>query len=631
MGGESIGGTLRLVPMPVPLPMPRALSTLLLLLPLALVLGQAFARAITRDRSLRTILAPGLALVVWLTSVHVAALVLRSFVRGIVAGTIAVAVAGAVAFFVMRRRPDVTSGRRCSRWLWVSALAATVVIAPAALQWNFHDELSPLGHMAMAGEIQNDVYPPRHLVFAEVPLRYHYAFDLLTASIGSVGRVPIDDAIDLATLGLWAYAWCLAWVLGERLGIRRPWLTSVCTLFVGSLPVGCSRKGESIIRDVVSMRWRGGRPCANPPLVSYFFQHPWSIGLPLALLVLLLLTEREAKSPRARLAAIALVLGLLSLGQIVLFACLLPTVIVAEAWHGGRVDVRRGAQMLLAAAAALALAWAMGGFFTAAPGLAHGFGLELVPGSDFDLAGAIVWNLRSLGLALPLGLVGLVVLRRERLALALLVGGSLLVVNAVRYAYSWDIAKFGVVTALALGVLSSAALARVLPGRVRAGGHLVRVAAGAALLCGLTASALLFPLAYALDVKELPPHKKGTAVLDDADVQAVAWLRRHIRPGEVVLRRRSVSRGYAQWGGLPQAVQDRRIRGFGFPLERIEARNQILRSPLASIRPYIREGVRWVVLDERDVKYAVVVSEWMRRGRARLAATFGGVRVYAIR
>jgi len=37
---------------------------------------------------------------------------------------------------------------------------------------------------------------------ADLPLRYHYGFDLLSASLTAVLRLPVDRAIDAATLGL---------------------------------------------------------------------------------------------------------------------------------------------------------------------------------------------------------------------------------------------------------------------------------------------------------------------------------------------------------------------------------------------------------------------------------------------
>src|SRR5262249_21809291 len=124
------------------------------------------------------------------------------------------------------------------RWMWLSALFVTAYLAPSAIGWSFHDELFVTGHLSMASGIENGIYPPRHLSFPQLELRYHYGFDLLVAAVGSILRLNADRTIDLITLVAWGYSWCLAWAIGERF-VGRGWGggTAAVMLFGGGLPL----------------------------------------------------------------------------------------------------------------------------------------------------------------------------------------------------------------------------------------------------------------------------------------------------------------------------------------------------------------------------------------------------------
>src|SRR5262249_31575768 len=78
-----------------------------------------------------------------------------------------------------------------------------------------------------------------------------------------------------------------------------------------------------------------------------------------------------------------------------------------------------------------------------------------------SLTGWAGWHFANFGLILPLGAVGLFFLARERLLFALLVGGSLVIFESLRYRWTWDIAKFATVAALVLSFGASAALRRL--------------------------------------------------------------------------------------------------------------------------------------------------------------------------
>ncbi len=245
------------------------------------------------------------------------------------------------------------------------------------------------GHLSITSEIENGVYPPRHLSFPELELRYHYGFDLLVAAVAAIVRLRADHAIDLVTLLAWGYSWCLVWETGERL-IGRGWGggTAAVVLFGGGIP---------FFSSAPTLAWRlaglgtVGEHDLNPPVVSYFFQHPWTLGIPLAFATVLVVSERDAPAPWARSAAIGVLLVALSFCQIVLFLCLAGALLVAEPAAEGKIAWRRAFRPLLLLGTVLLVASHLHGFFAPSPAGSENM-VELRPLSlGGSLAGWASW------------------------------------------------------------------------------------------------------------------------------------------------------------------------------------------------------------------------------------------------
>src|SRR5262249_5176352 len=179
-----------------------------------------------------------------------------------------------------------------------------------------------------------------------------------------------------------------------------------------------------------------------------------------------------------------------------------------------------GAAVLMLGAILL-VATHLHGFFAPAPsGTENVFELRSVPMGG-SLSGWMGWHFANFGLILPLGVVGLFFLARERLLFALLVAGSLVVFESLRYRWSWDIIKFAIVAALVLSFGASAALRRLFELRPDILGRAAVTLATA----GLVAAGLVFPLATGFYGDDGPFGQKP-AVLSPDDRQAVEWLRK---------------------------------------------------------------------------------------------------------
>jgi len=618
--------------MTVPVPFSPAYSSLALALPGIWLLARAIAHRLTRDLGLRTVLPIGLGLAIWVVAVQLASLAAGSFHVGLPAGTLAAAAAGISLEIARRRRPDAEAptGRRPSAWMWITAITTAAAIVPAAFAFWFHDELLLAGHMSTVAQMASGIHPPVRLQFPEYPFRYHYGFDLLAACFVAILRVQVDRAIDVASIVLWASSWCLLWVLGERLiGRRRAWLTPAMTLFASGLPIGCPHPGPSILPNMIS-ECPVGRWSVNGPVITYFFQHPWALGIPVATTAILVFTERAPRRAWVRLAVLAFLFGALSFSELVLFVTVVPSMIVAELWYEDRLELSRAPALVAAAVVALGIAKLLGGFFAPAKGLVQ---MKFLLHAGFGDTAALTmrWNAMTFGVMWITGVAGFFALRRGRLLFGLLAAGALVVVNGVRYSGSADIMKFATVASLAFGVMGSAAIARLVPA-ARPAGRPLRVALAAALLAAATWIGVLYPIIFALDLAEIPGsfrHKPDP--LPDADVHVVELLRARVREGGLVYRAGHL--GYSQWAGLPQPWLDWTTKTWGIPPAKIAAREKLLKGKPADIQPWREQGFRWLVLDEAakdDGPLIAAANAWVARGDAKVAARFGKLRVVQI-
>lgn len=614
--------------MHVDLPLPLNLSWLLLALPLVVVAAHELCASATRRRLLRQALTPVLAIALWLLAVHAAGLVTRSFVAGLRIGTLTVALFGAAAW--ARRSVTPASpghGPGLGAFALVLVGLTTVPVAWMAFNWAFHDEDLYTGHMSIAAEMQNDVYPPRHLTFPDLALQYHYGFDLLVACITALTRVRVDVGIDIATVLLWVVTGSVLWALGE-LWFGRGWLVVLVTLFAGGPPV-CLFDPPGTPRGPTGFCRLLG-PGVLPPLVSSFFQHPWALGLPLALAALVVLSARDGPRRLPRLLVLGVLFTALSLGHVVLFVTVVPSVAAAEAWFAV-TEARRPSLAIPVAATAVA-SFALAMLLQASVASFGGAGTRALvfrPGAGEGLADTLRWHVQSYGIALPLALAGLPLLPRAgRAVTALLFGGSLLVVNSVRYAHSGDIVKFGVVASLAMSLAVAALLHRVLLAG-EAGSALRRASARglcAILLVASSAGGAAFALFFFTKaIDRYYAHSVGPMAPDDE--RAASFVRSHVRAGEMTFRREGPAAGYARWAGLPVPWYDWATRGFGFPEARFTARDELLRTLPASPDPYLAQGMRWFVLDPQDGLIGARADAWISAGRATMRATFGRLRV----
>jgi hypothetical protein len=281
------------------------------------------------------------------------------------------------------------------------------------------------------------------------------------------------------------------------------------------------------------------------------------------------------------------------------------------------------AAVAVAVASALALApWSFG-----APG-GERAAVRIHAGAS-SASATLRWLGQGFGVLLPLGLVGMAILPRPaRPVLALLLGGSLVVLGALSYEHSDDIIKFAVVAQIAAALAGAAVIARILDaarGRL-AGRRALAWSAAGALVASASAGGAAFVAMFF--TAEADRHfKRGLDAMGEDDQRAASFLRARLAPGEVVYRRRDHASGYAQWAGLPEVWDDWGARTFGFPAAWFAAREALTSHLPGDAAPWLAEGVRWFVLDGHDGPLGPRVDAWIAAGAAHVAATFGVVRV----
>lgn len=601
------------------------------LLPAVWLFGLFVARRVVRGARFVLLVSPGLALAPWLLGVHLAGKLTGSFAAGLWIATALVAGAGLALHRGAWKAALGEARRTLARtpiFIWASAVLVSLLVAPSIYQWVFHDEVLAFGHMSLVSQIENGSYPPVNPVFPAGELHYHYAFDTFTAVLGRLTHLPADRAIDVASSLLWLYSWCLLVGIGERfVAPRAGVLTAALVTFGGGLPLLCP--GVLTRTDRMLGQCQVDEVSLNPPVASYFHQHPWAIGLCFSFLALLLYSERRTRPGVWRYAALSVVLGMLSFSEFIAFLCLAPSLAVAECVDRWSVARQRILWVLMTAAAVAGIARLCGGFLSSAPE-ASGVHFLLRPLVASTLTGTLRWHWLTFGLLLPLGALGLPFLRRGRVVVLLLFLGSLSVLNLFHLTTSWDIVKFGVITAVSSAIAAAALCARLAAARPR--WLTLPLAAALALVC--TSAGALFHYALLVHGDEVGegnfPRRKIPLSADDQ--AALAWLSAHVRPHDLVYRSLNESIAYAQHRGLLSAwaKPEGHQRAHGYSQARINRRNRLLTSPPGAIQPFRDEGVWWLVLDPSERVLQQRADAWEAQGDARTEARFGALRVVAI-
>ena len=605
---------------------------LVLLLPLVWRAGLALVRLATGDLRLARFLAPGVGLAIWLLCIHGTGLLTHSFYVGLIVGTLVPAAFGLAS--LRRKLPAEASAERTPWWLW-PAMAMAVALMRGATLWGKHDECLLVGHLSIPAEMLNGVYPPRHLTFPNYEVRYHYGIDLAAAVTSAVlGRLDVETTVHLLSLALLGYTFCLYWLLGERLigGRASGPVTALCVLFAGGAPYFC-HQGRDL--DYWTSMCRRGGAWLTPPMPSNFFQHPWSLGLPL-LAILLLLWLRlgpggpdelaTGRWPRAWPAGrkpcgwllLGLLAAMLSLSQATLFVYIVPSLVLLGSIEDRRLSAPRLVRYLAWAAVVGLAARLLHGFLAPVtePAQAkmafHPFWGETSPGEWLR------WHIEALGALLPLGVLGFFFLRKQRVLLGLLAAGGLLTRDLFKYGTTWDIVKFSMVTQVALGILAAAAISAALSRR--------RFwVLGAAGLVACT----FFGFAWAVALTFRHPGGSCVPPAPAADVAAIDFLRQHVSAGEGVFRSEHAD-AYAIRAGLPQPTWDWAVKQFGFSDALYQERQKLIDRPddLAAFRA---QGFRWLVLAPRDTIARQAAERWVSDGRAERVTEIPPLEIYRLR
>jgi len=646
-------------------PLPLSLLLLWLTVPGIWLGAGTLADLLVANRTAARALRPAVALSAWIFAVQLASVATHSFWIGLPVGMVGLCVAGFVLWFSQRRTAATDADAngtimRLPRGMWPGMALTTVPISVLAFGGYFHDTVAPNGHMSFVAQLQNGSFAPRYLGYSQIPLRYHYGFDLVCAGLTALTRISIPTAIRVTTIFGWAYSWCLAWLLGERLTGRRDgglWTAIAAMLGSGLVAfLAPFLHGISWESRLTGFYTFGTGTYLNPPFVSYIFQHPFSLGFPLAFAVLLACVKKgdrhlaaarkegaepsvaRSQSPFSTHGGsssdwlIGLILAALSLTQSVLFVTLAATLAFTE------IVVRRRWSFAAVLAAAFAAAWCMGGMlFTRVPNSApSGMHFAFWPITvSSEHAGepvwhwslrVLAWHLVTFGFLLPLGIWGLWLVRQLRLALLLLIAGGLAVRLCLDYEYTWDMVKFSTVAAWALGIAAGAALAQIATLRGIAG-RMVLTAA----VVGIAFSSLVWiaGVAWILHTGRGPSTFIARPVeLGRDDLQSLAWLRTNVRPDELVYRLPSVSPGYMQWGGLSATPEKIDYAGsFGVRPEIVHQRDEVIDHLPAELAPYKAIGVRWFVVGPDDPRMLRIVQNWERDGSVVNEATFGELRI----
>ena len=323
-----------------------------------------------------------------------------------------------------------------------------------AVSTNYWDEaVCSAIHLTAPNQFSEGVFPPHHNALPNVPIKYHYAFIILSGTVRWLSGLSANVSIDLASTGLWLFIFLFTYFWLRELKFDRLPATwgSFAVLLGGGLswlyvrrletyngwdkvppPSALSHRFDatkSWIENLVasgrvpSMHLRNSDgSLSNLPwdVAAQFQQHAVSVGIALTLVALFLLVNWQKKKDLhvPLLIANVVTFAVLFLGNAVfgVVAAATAGLCLLGAWvrQRTRVTLFRG---LLFAPGLAVLALLHGGMLSRGPEygssgfttLRRGFGYAVG-----GVSGFLHWNLAGFGLPLLLAIVAWCLHRRWR-------------------------------------------------------------------------------------------------------------------------------------------------------------------------------------------------------------------------
>ncbi len=175
-----------------------------------------------------------------------------------------------------------------------------VVVSLIAFTTYFHDEIPVNGHLAIANSIARGNFPPRMISMPEFPLAYHYGYDLVVAMVLKLTGADAWHVSDVLTVVLYLATFLAvfggvreltggrlsAWLaaLGVTLGAGAAWVMAPLGLLdAAPMSMGLAANEGTLVAGEK----------LNPTMLSYFFQHPFGLGLPVFVLVAFLVVYTQ--------------------------------------------------------------------------------------------------------------------------------------------------------------------------------------------------------------------------------------------------------------------------------------------------------------------------------------------------
>jgi hypothetical protein len=134
------------------------------------------------------------------------------------------------------------------------------------------------------------------------------------------------------------------------------------------------------------------------------------------------------------------------------------------------------------------------------------------------------------------------------------------------------------------------------------------------------------------------PYFSTEYPVDRDDAWVVSFLRRHLRPSEIVYRAKEKAEPYVIWGGIPTqmtwylyATEREPDEVYGLGKEKFAARRELDTISADWLERLAAAHVAWVVTDPEDTAINAILASPEGQNRAALVAQHGDIRVFHLR
>lgn len=491
-------------------------------------------------------------IILWSLTIDLFSRTTGNFYKGFAIGTSLLAIVGSL----WGQTPKQVNQNIKQKYLLVILIIVSYL--PLIILYDFADLLhSSVSHYSYINQILNGIFPLTNITSPQLPIQYHYGFELICAIISAAFHLRMDIAVNIVFILALMLTILIAMEFSrEYMGNGSIIPGAALFVFAGGLPylAPVTPTANNLYGYLAGNQFSIGKWSMALSFPFNFFQPAWSIGIPLFLVIL------QASLSKG----IQTITGIIFYGILILALAIINTTLALTGVVSiiGATIINYWKQPLYCfsiftiSASALGVGFLMSGMLLNFQVTSNMPSPILLSQSSVGGGGlsSIRWHIANFGSLGILGFIGLYWPNPIRITALLLILGSVAVLNLFEYRYSYDIIKFSTTAQIGLILTTLVFLSKIERGKI-----ILLFSCCIAGIAFLGTGILKNPNPYRPDTNP----KANAIFLDETlvslphdTIDSLKWLRNKVKRGEALAADENISLKITVLSGIPTYFVD---------------------------------------------------------------------------